>query len=304
MAPSNTAVSCRQHVPRELNVKEEYAEKVSDFLTPIPHSHLHNLCIIKWFCLGGITYALINLIRTTMYEDKLALKCWWLSTPCTVLCACHMLINLFYLMYVYILTCTGNILFLLRDKTVKNLKRMLFCVRDTSILSLSYYSWFVCIDQLLQRVMFTLSNIPWSSHLLCVKWKGWSIWCCLQLLSAMLLSWNFSSMALPDLIILWGLSSLYFVFLDIFFLLFSFLLFVSLFLLIMSSLAKKINSLLLMVPPVWWTHQMPFLSCGRIHKWKMYFLIHQPEKRSRRGRNVLFFLGRPISLASDPRGLN
>lgn len=162
------------------------------------------------------------LIRTTMYEDKLALKCWWLSTPCTVLCACHMLINLFYLKYVYILTCTGNSLFLLRDKTVENLKRMLFCIRDTSILSLSYYSWFVCIDQLLQREMFTLNNIPWSSHLLCMKWKGWSIWCCLQLLSAMLLSWNFSSMALPDLIILWGfllciLYSLIFFFSSVFF---------------------------------------------------------------------------------------
>jgi len=31
VAPSNIAVSCRQHVPRELNVKEEHAEKVVIF---------------------------------------------------------------------------------------------------------------------------------------------------------------------------------------------------------------------------------------------------------------------------------
>lgn len=56
VAPSNSVVSHKQHVPRELNRKEEHTETDRDYLTPIPHA----ICMI----VPGrdqITSALINL---------------------------------------------------------------------------------------------------------------------------------------------------------------------------------------------------------------------------------------------------
>lgn len=56
VAPSNSVVSCKQHVPRELNRKEEHTETDRDFLTLVPHA----ICMI----VPGrdqITSALINL---------------------------------------------------------------------------------------------------------------------------------------------------------------------------------------------------------------------------------------------------
>lgn len=177
-----------------------------------------------------------------MYEKKLALKCWYLSTPCMVLCACHMLINLFYLICIYACTCRGN-LFLLRDKTEKKkLKRKAF-LHNRYLNIIFALLLMVCIYRPPTQERFILSSVPWSSHLLCMKYERLSIWFWLQFLSAMLLSQNFSFNNL------WGFSSLYFLFFG-FFLCFFFLLFVSLFLLIMSSPAKKINSLLFMVPLV------------------------------------------------------
>lgn len=128
MAPSSSVVSCKQHAPRELNRKEEHTETDRDFLTAIPRV----ICMI----VPGrdqITSTLIKKseveIKTAPSEDRLALN----ADACQhhrVLCACHMLINPFYLLCLY-RNDMGKLLLLFSDKTREKLRRNLFCTRDT-----------------------------------------------------------------------------------------------------------------------------------------------------------------------------
>lgn len=78
-----------------------------------------------WFCLEQIIYALTNLRRQS---ELLCMRtsCHLNVDACQHQSQCCVLVNLFYLMCVYKPTCTGNLLFLLRDKTVRKLKRKAF----------------------------------------------------------------------------------------------------------------------------------------------------------------------------------
>lgn len=161
MAPSNVAAFCRQRVPKELNVKEEHAEKSVVF-------SLQFHAAVCTSCLEGITYAVINLkcrselqyMRTSWHFNvDVRQHC----AQCCVPAACLL---------------AFKHLFLLRDEAVKKLNRKALFQKRYLNLVLELLLM-VCIHRPATPEIFTLTNVPWSSHLLCTKCEGENIWSCL-----------------------------------------------------------------------------------------------------------------------------